>query len=180
MQRSSSVEWVGLVLLERVGSLRGKRICAWLRLLMIGGCVFVFFHLLQLTEEKPRVNSNYLLVGFFGITLLRYGGLLLLVLLCVTPSKIDFCLKSKIRFILPESADGPSPCQPCQLLHRCHNQPGMKTKGYFFERKGVCIYLLISEPGSFDSIRADKEARADYNRARRDKRPKVFAHLPAA
>ena len=87
MQRSSSVEWVGLVLLERVGSLRGKRICAWLRLLMIGGCVFVFFHLLHWTEEKPRVNSNYLLVGFFGITLLRYGGLLLLVLLCDTVQK---------------------------------------------------------------------------------------------
>ena len=91
-------------------------------------CFFYFSHLSQWTEEKPRVNSNYLLVGFFGITLLRYGGLLLLVLLSVTPSKIHFCLKSKIRFILPESADGPFPCQPCQLLHRCHNQPGMKTK----------------------------------------------------
>ena len=96
---------------------------------------FLFSHSSQWTEEKPRVNSNYLLVGFFGITLLRYGGLLLLVLLCVTPSKIDFCLKSKIRFILPESVGGPSPCQPCQLLHRCHNQPGMKTKEYFLKEK---------------------------------------------
>ena len=134
-QQSSLVEWVGLVLLERVGSLRGKRICAWLRLLLIDGCVFVFFPFVTMNKRKPRVNSNYLLVGFFGITLLRYGGLFLLVLLCVTPSKIGFCLKSKIRFILPESVDGPSPCQPCQLLHRCHNQPGMKTKEYFLKEK---------------------------------------------
>jgi len=113
MQQSSSVEWVGLVLLERVCSLRGKRICAWLRLL---------------------------LVGFFGITLLRYSGLLLLVLL------------SRLT----------------DHLHVSHASCFI----------GAIINLLISEPGSFDSIRADKEARADYNRARRDKRPKVFAHLP--
>jgi len=113
MQRSSSVEWVGLVLLERVGSLRGKRICAWLRLL---------------------------LVGFFGITLLRYGGLLLLV-----------------------------------LLSRLTDHFHVSHASCFI---GAIINLLISEPGSFDSIRADKEARTDYNRASRDKRPKVFAHLP--
>ena len=54
MQRSSSVEWVGLVLLERVGSLRGKRICAWLRLLMIGDCLFVFFPIVTMNRGKTK------------------------------------------------------------------------------------------------------------------------------
>ena len=97
--------------------------------------------------------------------------------------------------VLPGWAGEPSPYQqPYQLLRKCHSPPSIKIichpnpksaispssiKGISDdEQKSVKAHLLVSEPGSLDSIGSNEEGGADDDGTGRDKWPEVLAHQP--
>ena len=59
-----------------------------------------------------------------------------------------------------------------------HNPPYIKSYCKICTKRWHKVHLLVGEPSSLDSVRANKEARADDDGAGGDKRPEVLAHLP--